>query len=54
MCPDLMEWIFRMTYLTASTNAPPREAPSKKILDATRLKKLFYPTSIQSPEIKTD
>jgi hypothetical protein len=41
-------------YLTGSKNIPAREAPSKKILDATGIKNLFYPSSIQSPEVKTE
>ncbi|CAL0325277.1 unnamed protein product [Lupinus luteus] len=51
--PEIVEWGFRMMYMTApGTHA--KEAPSKKILDATGLKKLFYPSSIQSPEVKTE
>ncbi|KAF1875886.1 hypothetical protein Lal_00006517 [Lupinus albus] len=53
MFPELVEWGFRMLYMTApGTHA--REAPSKKILDTTGLKKLFYPSSIQSPEVKVE
>ncbi|KAK2385031.1 hydroxysteroid dehydrogenase [Trifolium repens] len=54
LCPELVEWSFRMLYLTGSKNIPAREAPSKKILDATGIKNLFYPSSIQSPEVKTE
>ncbi|KAK7358667.1 hypothetical protein VNO77_00605 [Canavalia gladiata] len=54
LCPELVEWGFRMLYMTEPTTAPAREAPGKKILDATGVKKLFYPSSIQSPEVKTD
>lgn len=56
LCPELVEWSFRMLYLSGSntTAAEAREAPSKKILDATGVKKLFYPSSIQSPEVKTE
>ncbi|KAJ1411860.1 Short-chain dehydrogenase/reductase SDR [Sesbania bispinosa] len=50
LCPEVVEWSFRMLYLSS----PGKEAPSKKILDASGLKKLFYPSSIQSPEVKTD
>ncbi|OIW00254.1 hypothetical protein TanjilG_27505 [Lupinus angustifolius] len=51
--PELVEWGFRIMYMTApGTHA--KEAPSKKILDATGLKKLFYPSSIQSPEVKIE
>jgi hypothetical protein len=54
LCPELVEWSFRMLYLTGSKNIPAREAPSKKILDATGIKNLFYPSSIQSPEVKIE
>jgi hypothetical protein len=54
LCPELVEWSFRMLYLTGSKNISAREAPSKKILDATGIKNLFYPSSIQSPEVKTE
>ncbi|GAU50848.1 hypothetical protein TSUD_76160 [Trifolium subterraneum] len=54
LCPELVEWSFRMLYLTGSKNIPAREAPSKKILDVTGIKNLFYPSSIQSPQVKTE
>lgn len=54
LCPELVEWSFRMLYLTKSNTTPVREAPSKKILDATGIKNLFYPSSIHSPQIKTE
>ncbi|CAJ2676652.1 unnamed protein product [Trifolium pratense] len=55
LCPELVEWSFRMLYLSGSkNNTPAREAPSKKILDATGIKNLFYPSSIQSPQVKTE
>ncbi|KAK7291540.1 hypothetical protein RIF29_06769 [Crotalaria pallida] len=53
LCPELLEWTFRMLYMTAP-GANAKEAPSKKILDATGLKNLIYPSSIQSPEVKTE
>lgn len=53
LCPELIEWSFRMLYLTGP-GTPAREAPSKKILDASGLKKVFYPSSIQSPEVKAE
>ncbi|TKY45607.1 11-beta-hydroxysteroid dehydrogenase 1B [Spatholobus suberectus] len=54
LCPELVEWSFRILYVTKSRSTPGREAPSKKILDATGVKKLFYPSSIQSPDVKTE
>jgi len=54
LCPELLEWSFRTLYLTRSSNTPAREAPSKKILDATGIKNVFYPSSIRSPEVKTE
>ena len=53
LCPELIEWVFRAMYLT-SPPTPAKEASIKKILDASGAKKIFYPSSIQSPEIKTD
>ncbi|KAG5041407.1 hypothetical protein JHK85_013883 [Glycine max] len=52
--PELVEWSFRMMYMTESTRTTAREAPSKKILDTTGVKKFFYPSSIQSPDVKTE
>ncbi|KAH1251384.1 11-beta-hydroxysteroid dehydrogenase 1B [Glycine max] len=54
LCPELVEWSFRMMYMTESTRTTAREAPSKKILDTTGVKKFFYPSSIQSPDVKTE
>ncbi|XP_027343771.1 11-beta-hydroxysteroid dehydrogenase 1B-like [Abrus precatorius] len=54
LCPEIVEWSFRMLYLTESRTTPAREAPSKKILDATGAKKLLYPSSIQSPDVKIE
>ncbi|MED6121635.1 hypothetical protein PIB30_032072 [Stylosanthes scabra] len=53
LCPELLEWTFRLLYLTAP-GTPTSEALSKKILDATGAKNLLYPSSIQSPDVKTD
>ncbi|XP_061373773.1 11-beta-hydroxysteroid dehydrogenase A-like [Gastrolobium bilobum] len=53
LCPELMEWNFRMLYKTAP-GTPAKEALSKKILDATGVKNLVYPSSIQSPDVKTE
>ncbi|KAI4343588.1 hypothetical protein L6164_010922 [Bauhinia variegata] len=53
LCPELVEWTLRFLYVTAPGIAA-TEAYSKKILDTTGVKKLLYPQSIQSPEVKTD
>ncbi|KAK7318296.1 hypothetical protein RJT34_02995 [Clitoria ternatea] len=54
LCPELVEWTFRMMYMSGSKTTAARETPSKKILDATGVKDLFYPSSIQSPDLKTE
>lgn len=53
LCPELLEWSFRMMYLSGP-NAPAKEAPSKKILDVSGVKRFLYPSSIQSPEVKNE
>ncbi|XP_057459471.1 11-beta-hydroxysteroid dehydrogenase A-like isoform X1 [Actinidia eriantha] len=52
-CPEVLEWFSRWFFIT-EPGIPPKEAPSKKILDLTGLKKYIYPESILSPEIKVD
>ncbi|KAJ0113509.1 hypothetical protein Patl1_01254 [Pistacia atlantica] len=55
LCPDLLEWIYRMSYLSEpGAPAPPTEAPSKKVLDLTGAKRVLYPSSIQSPDSKKE
>ncbi|XP_012471096.1 11-beta-hydroxysteroid dehydrogenase A [Gossypium raimondii] len=51
--PELVEWSYRLSHFSRP-GAPHQQAPSKKILDFTGLKNVVYPSSIQSPEIKTD
>ncbi|KAI4336346.1 hypothetical protein L6164_014883 [Bauhinia variegata] len=46
----VVDWACRFFYVTAPGIAA-TEAYSKKILDASGAKKLFYPPSIQSPEV---
>ncbi|XP_015865828.3 11-beta-hydroxysteroid dehydrogenase A-like [Ziziphus jujuba] len=53
LCPDVIEWAYRLLYLT-NPGTSPSEAPSKKILDYTGAKNLLYPSSIQTPGVKTD
>ncbi|XAR67876.1 11-beta-hydroxysteroid dehydrogenase [Bertholletia excelsa] len=52
-CPELIEWTYRLFYLT-SPGVSPQEAASKKTLDYTGAKKVLYPETIQSTELKTD
>ena len=52
-CPEVLEWFSRCFFIT-EPGILPKEAPSKKILDLTGLKKYIYPESILSPEIKVD
>ncbi|RDX66409.1 11-beta-hydroxysteroid dehydrogenase 1B, partial [Mucuna pruriens] len=54
LCPELVEWSLRILYLTSLRSTPAREVPTKKILDVTGVKKLIYPSSIQSPDGKTE
>ncbi|XWS60237.1 hypothetical protein CRYUN_Cryun07bG0018600 [Craigia yunnanensis] len=51
--PEVIEWGYRFFYFSRP-GAPQQEAPSKKILDLTGAKKVVYPPTIQSSEIKTD
>lgn len=51
--PELVEWGYRLSHFSRP-GAPHQQAPSKKMLDLTGLKNVVYPSSIQSPEIKTD
>ena len=48
-CPEVIEWYCWLFYLSRS-GAP----PSKRLLDLTGAKNVFYPTSIQSDDIKTE
>ena len=51
--PEVIEWGYRLFYFSRP-GAPPQEALSKKILDLTGAKEVLHPSTIQSPEIKTD
>ncbi|KAL2482699.1 11-beta-hydroxysteroid dehydrogenase 1A [Forsythia ovata] len=51
--PEVIEWFNRWFFLT-EPGTPPGEAISKKILDFPGLKKILYPDSLLSPEIKVD
>ncbi|KAJ7945675.1 11-beta-hydroxysteroid dehydrogenase [Quillaja saponaria] len=53
LCPELLEWSYRMFYMSR-TGTPATEAPSKKILDFNGVKKVLYPESIQSHEVKVE
>ncbi|XP_059638852.1 11-beta-hydroxysteroid dehydrogenase A-like [Cornus florida] len=52
-CPEVIEWIFRMLYLTRPGDSH-TEAVSKKILDYTGAKNILDPETLQSTELKTD
>ncbi|KAK4846629.1 hypothetical protein QYF36_020063 [Acer negundo] len=52
-CPEVIEWSYRLFYLTRPGD-PSTEALSKRVLDFTGTKNVLYPTSIQSPDIKTE
>ncbi|KAL4361146.1 hypothetical protein GQ457_04G014970 [Hibiscus cannabinus] len=51
--PELVDLGFRL-FTLARPGGPHQEALNKRILDLTGLQKVVYPSSIQSPEIKTD
>ncbi|XP_054804464.1 11-beta-hydroxysteroid dehydrogenase A-like [Prosopis cineraria] len=51
LCPELVEWGLRFMYMSGDSTM---EAYSKKILDASRAKNVLYPSSIQTPDVKTD
>ncbi|XVF49579.1 hypothetical protein PTKIN_Ptkin04bG0023800 [Pterospermum kingtungense] len=51
--PEVVEWGHRL-FKFSTAGGPHQEAPGKKILDFTGAKSVLYPTSIQSPDIKTD
>ncbi|KAL5543858.1 hypothetical protein UlMin_007642 [Ulmus minor] len=51
--PEIIEWGSRFMYLNRP-GTPATEAPSKRILDLSGAKKLIYPSSIQTSEIKSD
>ncbi|XP_044494630.1 11-beta-hydroxysteroid dehydrogenase A-like [Mangifera indica] len=53
LCPELVEWTYRMCYL-CEPGVPPTEAPSEKILDLTGAKRVVCPSTNQSPDIKTE
>ncbi|KAJ4728819.1 11-beta-hydroxysteroid dehydrogenase [Melia azedarach] len=53
LCPELIEWSYRLSYL-ARPEEPATEAPSKKVLDVTGAKNVSYPSTIHSPDIKTE
>lgn len=52
-CPKVLECCYRVMYMNRP-GTPDKEAPSKKILDLTGAKNILYPSTLHSPEIKTD
>ncbi|KAL9660416.1 hypothetical protein QQ045_025230 [Rhodiola kirilowii] len=52
-CPEIVEWVYHFMFLS-SPGSSSKDTPSKKILDFTGAKKLFYPETILTPEVKTD
>ncbi|KAF7838791.1 11-beta-hydroxysteroid dehydrogenase 1B-like [Senna tora] len=53
LCPELVEWSFRFWYLSRAGRSP-NESLSKKVLDASGAKSVLYPSSINTPDVKTD
>lgn len=52
-CPELVEWVQRLMLMT-SPGVAPTEALNRKMVDMLGAKKLLYPTTIQTPEVKTE
>ncbi|KAG8379453.1 hypothetical protein BUALT_Bualt07G0090100 [Buddleja alternifolia] len=52
-CPELLEWMYRLFYITGPGDAP-SEPFSKKIMDYTGAKTLLYPESVHVPAPKHD
>lgn len=52
-CPEVIEWCYRLMYINRPGTSD-REAPSKKILDLTGAKNILYPSTLHTPDIKTD
>lgn len=51
--PEVIEWCYRLMYINRPGTSD-REAPSKKILDLTGAKNILYPSTLHTPDIKTD
>ncbi|OMO84182.1 Short-chain dehydrogenase/reductase SDR [Corchorus capsularis] len=51
--PEVFEWSCRLISLPAP-GRPPHEALNKRILDFTGAKNVLYPSTIQSPDVKTE
>jgi 11beta/17beta-hydroxysteroid dehydrogenase len=52
-CPEVIERCYRLMYISRPGTSD-REAPSKKILDLTGAKNTLYPSTLHTPDIKTD
>lgn len=52
-CPEVIEWMYRLLYLTSPSDSP-KEALGKKLVDYTGAKAVLYPHSVQTPETKKD
>lgn len=52
-CPEIVEWVYHFMFLS-SPGGSSKDTPSEKILDFTGAKKLLYPESILTPEVKTE
>ncbi|GLT69233.1 hypothetical protein SLA2020_414010 [Shorea laevis] len=51
--PEVIEWCYRLMYINRPGTSD-REVPSKKILDLTGAKNILYPSTLHTPDIKTD
>ncbi|XP_071722703.1 11-beta-hydroxysteroid dehydrogenase 1A-like [Rutidosis leptorrhynchoides] len=52
-CPDVLDWTLRFLYCTRP-GEPAYQAPSKKILDFTGAKHIFYPDTLHNTQIKSE
>lgn len=53
-CPEVIEWLYRLLYITSSRGASPKDTLSKKLVDYTGAKRLIYPESIHSAAPKME
>ncbi|OMO49594.1 Short-chain dehydrogenase/reductase SDR [Corchorus olitorius] len=51
--PEVIEWSYRLFSLP-SPGRPPHESINKRVMDFTGAKKVLYPSTIQSPDVKTE
>ncbi|KAK4486153.1 hypothetical protein RD792_008821 [Penstemon davidsonii] len=53
-CPEVMETMYRLFYISGAGSDPREAAIGKKVLDYTGVKGVLYPETVQVPETKKD